>query len=115
VRPSADPFESVGDNPAWKLATADVILRQCGSHSSTIVIGSENIHAGTGLSGADLFLKAATAAPLRPALSWNPIETKPKLPRRRRLSASDECRQVRVRLEWSPEQLATDPEDHAAS
>src|SRR5262249_44561914 len=52
------PFESVGDHPAWKLATRHVILRGWGSHSAIIVIGSENIHAGTGLSGAGLFLKA---------------------------------------------------------
>jgi len=54
VRPKRDrkvPFESVGDHPAWKFATGHVILRPCGSHSATIVIGSENIHAGTGLSG----------------------------------------------------------------
>ena len=42
---------SVGDHAAWKLATAHVILRRWGSHSATIVIDSENIHAGTGLSG----------------------------------------------------------------
>src|SRR5215471_9505396 len=59
------PFESVGDHPAWKLATRHVILRRWGSHSAIIVIGSENIHAGTGSSGAGLFLKAT-------AVRWKP-------------------------------------------
>ena len=47
-----------GTHPAWQLATRYVILRRWGSHSAIIVIGSENIRAGTGLSGAGLFLKA---------------------------------------------------------
>src|SRR5258708_21810323 len=42
-----------------------------------------------------LVCQAATAAPSRAALSWNLIETKRKLRRSRRLSASDECRQAR--------------------
>jgi hypothetical protein len=85
-------------------------------HGAIIAIGFENIHAKGRLSGAGLSLKAATAAPSRAALSWNRIETKHRLPRSRRLSASDECPQVRNCEGRSPEQLATTtPEDHVAS
>jgi len=54
-------------------------------HGAVIATGFENIHASGGLSGAGLFLKVATAAPSRAALSWNRIETKRRLLRSRRL------------------------------